>query len=133
MRQRLSGHPVVTLVLFAAAIAWVGAAQQSLSEQGSSLYAIFAASPTILLYGWIGIPILSLVLLPAMVVTMVPLHRIDPKSRGARFAIGGAGWAGWAFVIWLATLSIPPESQSPGARGSALAFVVVAALVGGLF
>lgn len=66
---------------------------------GDPVRAPVVAATALLGFGLGGLAFITLLLIPAMVVTIELVHRFEATSRAARSVIGAATWAGWCLVV----------------------------------
>ena len=65
------------------------------TTQGRNLVDAVAAATTFLRNSVVLLPFLSILLLPAMVLTLDLVHRFKADTIAARLVVGAASWAGW--------------------------------------
>jgi hypothetical protein len=88
-------RPLLAYVVVVAVGAWVYNAVQDLT-QGSDLGQAVVAATTVLRDSLTVLPVLAVLLLPAMVFTIKLVHRFEANSIAARAVLGAASWVGWA-------------------------------------
>jgi hypothetical protein len=62
-------------------------------------YLAVVAASTLLGFGPALMVTAGVLLIPAMVVTIAAVHRLEAKTRVARAVIGAVSWAGWGFFL----------------------------------
>ncbi len=128
-------RPIVAYLVIVTLGVWVFLAVEDVRTGGDLVRAPVVAATALLRFGLGGLAFITLLLVPAMVLTIELVHRFEATSRAARSVLGAATWAGWCLfvAITLAVASrvvLVPESlagtlfvfAASGAGFSMLAF-----------
>jgi hypothetical protein len=92
-------RPILVYLVIVTVDVWVGYAVQDLQQGGDLVRAPLVATAAVLGSGLEPLVFLSLLLIPAMVLTIELVHRLEATSRAARSVLGAATWAGWCLFI----------------------------------
>jgi hypothetical protein len=110
-------RPSLAYLLIIAFGTWLFLAVEDVRTGGNPAGAPGAAASALLGFGLGGLAFITLLLLPAFVVTLELVHRFAAPSRAARSVLGATAWACWCLFIAV-TLAVAsrvvlvPESLS---------------------
>jgi hypothetical protein len=88
-------RPIVVVTLGV----WVFLAVEDVRTGGDLVRAPVVAATALLRFGLGGLAFITLLLIPAMVLTIGLVHRFEATSRAARSVLGAASWAGWCLFV----------------------------------
>lgn len=92
-------RPILAYVGIVFAGAWVRYGIDDFTQQGDLIRAPFVAAATVLGAGPGPLATLVALFIPATVLTVELVGRLDFRSRTARSFIGAASWAGWGVFL----------------------------------
>jgi len=100
-------RPIIAYLLIVTLGVWVFYAVEGVKQGGDLVRALVMATGAFFGIGKVLLGFASLLLVPAMVLTVELVHRFEATSRAARSILGAAAWAGWGLfvAITLAVLS----------------------------
>ena len=92
-------RPLVAYLTIVLLGVWVFYAVDGVRQRGDIAGAALAAAGALLGPGLVLAASLSLLLIPAVALTVALIHRFEAASRVARAAIGAGSWAAWCLVV----------------------------------
>jgi hypothetical protein len=91
-------RPVIAYLVVVTLGVWVFNAIEEL-KQGGDLVRAAVAATSVLRDSLDLLPMLAVLLLPAMVLTIELVHRFEAESIAARSILGAAAWVGWGLFV----------------------------------
>jgi hypothetical protein len=91
-------RPLLAYLLIVTVGLWVFQAVQE-ATQGRDLVGAVVAATTAFRNSLVALPFFSLLLLPAMVLTIELVHRFQAFTIAARAAVGAASWIAWGMFV----------------------------------
>ena len=113
-------RPALAYLVIIAVGTWLFIAVENVRTGGDPVGAPVAAAATLLGFGLGGLAFIALLLLPAFVVTLELVHRLEAPSRAARSALGAAAWAGWCLFVAVTLVVASRVVLVPDSLGGAL-------------
>jgi hypothetical protein len=92
-------RPILAHLAVVTAGAWVFYAIEDVRQGGDLVGAPVAAGVALVGFGVVFLAALSVLLVPAMVLTVALVDRLGAASRGARLLVGAASWTGWGLFV----------------------------------
>lgn len=92
-------RPILTYLVIVILGVWIYLMVRDVTEGGDIVRAPVVAASALLGFGLALWLVLTLLLLPAMVLTWELIHRSAATSRTARSVLGAASWAGWCLLV----------------------------------
>jgi hypothetical protein len=92
-------RPILAYLVIVILGVWVFYAVEDVQQGGGLVRATGAATTTLLGAGLALLAFATLLLMPAMVITVELVHRFEAASRAARSVLGAASWAGWCLFV----------------------------------
>lgn len=78
---------------------WVFLAVEDVRQGGDLVRAPVIATAALVGFGLAGLALITLLLIPALVLTIELVHRFEAMSRAARSVLAAATWAGWCLFV----------------------------------
>jgi hypothetical protein len=91
-------RPLLAYLVIVALGVWVFQLVQE-AAQGRDLVGAVVAATTAFRNSLVALPFFSLLLLPAMVLTIELVHRLQASTIAARAAVGAASWITWGLFV----------------------------------
>ena len=95
-------RPIVAYLVIVVLGVWVFIAVEDVKTGGDLLPAPAVAAAALVGFGLGGLVFVSLLVLPAFVLTVELVHRLEARSPAARSVLGAATWAGWCLFVAIA-------------------------------
>lgn len=92
-------RPILAYLVIVTLGLWVFIAAEDVRTGGDLVRAPVVAVGTLVGFGLGGLAFVTLLLIPAMVLTVELVHRFAAASRAARSVLGAASWAGWCLFV----------------------------------
>jgi heme/copper-type cytochrome/quinol oxidase subunit 4 len=92
-------RPILAYLVVVTLGVWVFLAVEDVRTGGDLVRAPVVAATALLRFGLGGLAFITLLLIPAMVLTIGLVHRFEATSRAARSVLGAASWAGWCLFV----------------------------------
>lgn len=90
-------RPILAYLAIVTLGVWTFYLVEDMTQGGDLVRAVVVATGSFLGSGLVLLAFLILVLMPAMVVTIELVHRLEASSRAARSVLGAASWAAGAY------------------------------------
>ena len=92
-------RPILACLVIVTLGVWVFLMVRDVTEGGDIVRAPVVAATALLGFDLVLWAFLTLLLVPAMVLTVELVHRFEATSRAARSVLGAASWAGWCLFV----------------------------------